>query len=584
MTGRSAVFKILLIFLLVLSSIPIGTGEANTETGPHAEFTVSPKNSSIQLSASGSAEGELDLKVAPQTNRLPADVIFVHETSKWMAKQKDEQVGKAVRAKAALTEGINYFEKNAKTGDAIHFVPFDTNVSNKTYNGVQIQPVTGIDNIRPIARIIDRPEVNTGDNHYGPALDKAMELLNNDSNRNKIIFFITDGNSKGADNREALEDRIGQLKQLNTVVHTIALNNSSKSSQHYQTLKAFSEATKGSIIEASETDMKSYFSRKVGHINNSYPLNGNITIDLSQVKDKDGKDVSEFIQFKNYSSNSRSIPVSIADTDGKFEEGVPLIFKKEGTYVLNHIKLSLNGKDFKGKATFVVKKGEASKIGVDLSVSPSSEEYIMPETGSAVGQLDIALTPYGEVTTNKRETLDVVFLLDTSMRPSSGLVNAKTALGNTINIIKENPQFDDDRFAFVPFAQKVNKGYSNPLTARADLQMLQSNIQNVPEENAPADYTSALQEANNKLNGSANEKHIILLTDGNSTPDSVNKKVKVRKNNDDHEDWANVTFNSSSNVITDDAEGGYKEFEFQGKWYSLESSSHELIKKVINQS
>ncbi|WLR50097.1 VWA domain-containing protein [Bacillus tianshenii] len=188
---RLSVIIVLIGFLSALGYIAFASAAE-----PSLEVSVSPSQSAILKPSSGPALGNLNVELIPkgetdQGVRQPIDVVFVFDVSGSM----DEKVRgekKIDSAKEALKEAVDYFKVNNHNGDKFALIPFSSEVGKSvdSYNNDgSFQPLTSdLNKIENFGQSLSA----YGGTNYTQALEKANKLLK-DSERNKYIIFLTDG-------------------------------------------------------------------------------------------------------------------------------------------------------------------------------------------------------------------------------------------------------------------------------------------------------------------------------------------------------------------------------------------------------
>lgn len=346
---------------------------------PGAIFEVKPSSEEFIKPPNDHAKGNIDITItpkgmAPRDERLPIDVVFVHDTSGSMA----DSFGGARRdttAKNALQSAINYFETNSKVEDKFYFVPFDGEVSNKTkaYSScflgfcfgekkINIVPLEGLSNIKNAIVDLDLNGVSNGGTNYNAALNEATNKFVLGSNRNKYIIFLTDGepttltynNDKYeiyTNNTAAKNGNRIPLEDAKNIIHEQALNISDslgskgitmysigfaqEGEVDFELLRNMSAKTGGYAVQGKTDNLTTIFddmSKKV----NATSISGNVSIDLKKF---DGDVIVD--PSSNFKANSQQvvqIPFNITFPAGELpdpriiQQSLPLQFKKSGPY------------------------------------------------------------------------------------------------------------------------------------------------------------------------------------------------------------------------------------------------------------
>ncbi|MBM7648929.1 hypothetical protein JOC78_001879 [Bacillus ectoiniformans] len=584
MGKKVVLLRLFLVFILVLSSVPLkpSTPKANSASSQSLvglNFTANAKDETVQMGVNANAEGSLHANISLSGQRQPIDVVFIHETSKWMS-QKDDRVAKAKRAKDALLAGVQYFEGNQETGDSFTFIPFDTGISRKPVNNPILKQVEGLSNIRNAANVLDHKDYISGDNNYAPPFSEAIRLLGSkESNRDKYIIFLSDGNFKGNNNKEDLLNKIPDLKAHKIVVHSMAFNNSSNNSSHYRMLEELSTETGGTVFDGSSANLANYYGQIAQAIDE--PLDsqeGQISLNLDEVKNSSGANVGAFVNFKEDIARQRTKPFSLNSAKINHSENFNVQFKQPGSYVFD-IKLTAGGTTIHRYVTVNVMP--APELGVNISVSPSANQYLMAENGKAPGQLNVKITPTGEIKSKERKPVDVVFVFDKSgsmtISPYGNAekwTNAKNALKSASQHFYSNSTAaNGDRFGFISFDSGVDKFVS--MGNRDTLPAINYTVDSLVSRGG-TNYVDPLNRAQLLMNGSQNDKHIIFITDGIPTQTSMKLLTKNKYN----QEFKNVYFDSNDTSYIWIDWNTYN-FAYKNNWYSTDQS-RSSIQKFIN--
>ncbi|MCP3762571.1 VWA domain-containing protein [Domibacillus sp. A3M-37] len=162
-------------------------------------------------------------------------------------------------------------------------------------------------------------------------------------------------------------------------------------------------------------------------------------------------------------------------------------------------------------------------IGVSMTASPSQSIVVKPVDSNAQARIDMKMTPFGKYDQLARKPVDVVFIFDTSgsmnesgNRPQK-FQSAKDAMYKALDYFKQNAG-PNDRFAFIPFNTTVDTNNVVQLTKKSDatFSMIRSKVSNVYALGG-TNYRDPMELAQQMLNGSANDKNIIFMTDGHLT-------------------------------------------------------------------
>ncbi|PAQ16334.1 hypothetical protein CD798_01690 [Bacillaceae bacterium SAOS 7] len=530
MVKNSVMFKYFIVMLLVLSTIfyTPHSLRSNAATNPHISFSVTPSANEVQLSPSGVAKASLNMEISPPSHKGSADVVFVHETSKWMNQKVDKQI-KSVVAKQSLLKAIDYFEKSSDSQDRFYFVPFDTDVSNKG----KVKPTEGLAKIR--AAVSDIEDYSSGDNNYAPALNEALAYLQNGKANRKYVIFLSDGNAKGNSNQEAALAIARQFKQENIVLHSIALNNSSNNSSHYRFLEELSTQTGGQVYSPNAADAPTVY-EDIAKETMAVSGAGTVKIHLDEVTMEDGTAAGGNVAWEGNSSREYSFNFQFNASNllNNQTDSLPVIFKKAGTYTFNNIKLQYNGTiQTHPKVTVKVVNGATSDVGVEFFVQPSAPEYVKPVNQLAKGRLDVEIKPTGMVKDEQRKPIDVVFVHDTSGSMKEQWSNerrsvwAQKAAQQAVKFFKESAQ-SDDRYYFVPFDSDVSYKGNYGVYPTEDLANIERVVDSlvrkdwwgryVDSSDGGTNYSQSLQYAISQLSAMRDsKKYIVFLTDGEPT-------------------------------------------------------------------
>lgn len=366
---------------------------------PGAVFSVQPSAEEFVKPPNENARGNIDITVtpkgmAPKDERLPIDVVFVHDTSGSMA-DKFGTARKDTTAKNALKSAISYFESNAKSGDNFYFVPFDSDVSNKWW----IQPTTGLSNIKNAIEYLEY--FSNGGTNYTQALNEAMKKFGS-TLRNKYVIFLTDGepsvlyktskdyymlhsDGRSGYNAGVYFDGSKKYNETKKVIESEALNSAAllgarnitmysiafadEEEVNFQLLQNMSSKTGGYAVKGNPNNLTSVFdaiSKKV----NSTTISGNVTIDLKKFNGEVIVDPTS-----NFTADSNQVvqipfkitfPVGEKPDPSLIQQSLPLQFKKAGTYefkdniMMTYTDTNGNSRSFSNNPFTVVVKDEAA--------------------------------------------------------------------------------------------------------------------------------------------------------------------------------------------------------------------------------
>jgi|GEM_PF-2109439 len=385
---------------------------------PGAVLSVKPGADEFIKPPNGNAKGNMDISItpkgmAPKDERLPIDVVFVHDTSGSM-KDKFDGARKDTTAKNALKSAIEYFENNSKPDDQFYFVPFSTNVSKKTscdflwFGCGSVEPTSGLANIKAMTDLLD--DVSSGYTNYSAALNEAIKKFTLARKSNKYIIFLTDGEPT-SDKQEALNISTNLGKQGITMY---SIGFAPEGDVDFDLLRKMSLNTGGYAVQGKTGNLSSIFndiSKKVS----SSTISGNITIDLK----KFGSDVivDPTSNFKANTENMVQIPFKITFPVGEnpdptlIQQALPLEFKKAGIYEFTD-NVTMFYTDNKGNQhnfthpTFTVEVKDESAPSFLSEVQIKGNQYYSADNLVKIGETD---TERNEFTVEYKLIPDTVF-------------------------------------------------------------------------------------------------------------------------------------------------------------------------------
>ncbi|MDQ0156134.1 VWA domain-containing protein [Robertmurraya andreesenii] len=405
---------------------------------PGAVLNVKPSADEFIKPPDGNAKGNIDITVtpkgmAPKDERLPIDVVFVHDTSGSM-KDPFDGVRKDSTAKNALKSGIDYFESNSKTGDRFYFVPFDSEVSNKTRvnsgcffglcwgENINIRPLEGLDLIKNSIGDLDIPGVSNGGTNYNAALNEAKKKFVAGSRSNKYVIFLTDGEptvlNYQNDKYELLTNNTARKNGKSTpfadakkLIHEQALNVSSSLGENgitmysigfapegdvdFELLRNMSLNTGGYAIQGKTGNLSTIFndiSKKVS----SSTISGNVSIDLKKFNGDVIVDPTS-----NFKENDKKVqvpfnitfPVGEKPDPALIQHSLPLQFTKAGIYEFaDNVKMSYT--DNKGNTQqfthepFTVEVKDESAPSFLSEVQIKGNQYYSADNLVKIGETD----------------------------------------------------------------------------------------------------------------------------------------------------------------------------------------------------
>lgn len=198
--------KYVMLFLIVILLTSVLSFSVDAKKQPPTSISldaiIQPEKSVLEMDESGITEGNMLINLLPNgiaeiNSRKGIDVVFVFDKSNSMNEIVDGQT-KIKYAKEAVDSATTIFKENGEKGrerDRFGLVPFDTDV--EMANAIEALK----NNPKLVSINVDRLEGNGGTN-YTQALEKAREILMEDSNKNngnpvedrdKYIIFLTDG-------------------------------------------------------------------------------------------------------------------------------------------------------------------------------------------------------------------------------------------------------------------------------------------------------------------------------------------------------------------------------------------------------
>ncbi|KAA9023145.1 VWA domain-containing protein [Niallia endozanthoxylica] len=392
---------------------------------PGAAFSVQPSAEEFVKPPNENARGNINITVipkgmAPKDERLPIDVVFVHDTSGSMAFTLNG-VRKDTTAKNALKSAIKYFENNAKQEDRFFFVPFDSNVSDKTkwvggWGGgwLNLQPTTGLSSIKNVIEYLDY--FSEGGTNYTQTLSEAMKKFDS-TLRNKYVIFLTDGepsvlyktskdyymlhsDGKSGYNAGVYFDGSRKYNETKKVIESEALNSAAllgarnitmysiafanEGEVNFQLLQDMSSKTAGYAVKGNPDNLTSVFdaiSKKV----NSTTISGNVTIDLKKFNGEVIVDpTSNFIADSNQVVQipfKITFPVGEKPDPSLIQQSLPLQFKKAGTYefkdniMMTYTDANGNSRSFPNNPFTVVVKDETAPYFLNEVDSLGNAKY-----------------------------------------------------------------------------------------------------------------------------------------------------------------------------------------------------------------
>ncbi|WP_449620006.1 VWA domain-containing protein [Robertmurraya sp. Marseille-Q9965] len=601
------------IIILILVSTIIQPLPTSATTQLDVNFSVIPSSTDLILDADGIAKGNLNINITPEgtanrKEREPIDVAFVYDTSGSMDDYLESKK-KSTSAKNALASALNYFgaSGNQISGDHFYFIPFNDDV--RTSGQVKV-----VEGLRSIEGLLNKLESNNiGGTNYTQTLEYAKNKLNQSSNKNKYIVFLTDGeptvlnyNSKKYilyTNGTALYN--GRTSRANyqitrNLIHQVAKDTSVSLAENnitmysigfakeedidFQLLENMASITGGTAVRGTPNNLTSIFqeiSKKIdsytlsGELTvNLQKFNGNVVVDPNTTATIDSNQVAH-IPFKF------TFPVGKQPDPSSIAASLPLIFKKAGTYSFDNIKLQYDGLQTPkthSVITINVKKDMNSVPGASFEVKPSSDEFIKPPNENAKGNIDITITPKGMAPRDERLPIDVVFVHDTSGSMADTFdrarkdTTAKNALQSAINYFEASSKIKD-KFYFVPFDSEVSyktTAYTScsywgcnwdkkinikPLEGLSNIKSAIIDLDLNGVSTGGTNYNAALKEAMNKFSVVSNSsKYIIFLTDGEPTSLTHNgDKYEIFTNNTAKKNGRDISLSEAQRIISEQA-------------------------------
>ncbi|MCA1038932.1 VWA domain-containing protein [Bacillus infantis] len=175
----------------------------------------------------------------------------------------------------------------------------------------------------------------------------------------------------------------------------------------------------------------------------------------------------------------------------------------------------------------------AEEAGVDFSAKASQSVIVKPQNSNAEGSIDFHLTPKGKATNANRDPIDVVFVFDKSGSMEDGefgntkMDSARSALKEALTYFEDNSR-NGDRFAFIPFSDKVEGDLYFSIDGKSNFNAIRSRLDQLTPKGG-TNYAAALNKADAFLTGSTNKKYIIFLTDGEPTVATINRSITYRE-------------------------------------------------------
>ncbi|MFB6467968.1 VWA domain-containing protein [Cytobacillus sp. Hz8] len=414
---------------------------------PAATFSVKPSADEFIKPPDENAKGNIDVTItpkgmAPKDNRLPIDVVFVHDTSGSMAETLNG-ARKDTTAKNALISSVNYFLQqqtiqNPKLDDTFYFVPFDDDISKKSYfNSYQVEPTSGLSNIKNMANNLDYNysvlflpiySTSSGGTNYTAALNEAMTKFNSVRKSNKYIIFLTDGEptvlkknndymlysdgKSGKYNGIEFYNNTTKYNETKAIINAEAKNSATVLGRNnismysigfanegdvdFQLLQDMSGKTGGYALQGSSSNLTNIFndiSKKV----NSSTIAGNVIIDLKKFNGDVIVDPASNIQAN--SDQMVQIPFKITFPVGEkpspnvIQQSLPLQFKKAGSYEFkDNVKMTYTDIDGNEQTiinppfTAVVRDEAAPQFLNEVNIK--GNQYFSPDSLVKLGTTD----------------------------------------------------------------------------------------------------------------------------------------------------------------------------------------------------
>jgi hypothetical protein len=454
-----------IIFTIILSFI-LHTSNVSAAGNPSIEFSVQPSATEYVKPQNGDAEGRLDIELTPRgqaTNeeRKPIDVVFVHDTSGSMA-DSFGGVKKATSAENALKESLKFFEQNKQSDDKYYFVPFDSDVSYKSFDGKRVEPAEGIESIGAIAENLDYKgrscffiwcgeeyDFSIGGTNYTQSLDYALSKFSGMRDASRYIIFLTDGEPTSlkfnnqqytlyTNGRASIGNNYANYNTVKKMILEKAIASSEKlganevkmysiafaqpGEVNYQLLETMSNKTGGRAIQANPNSLSNVFT-DISKEFNSPSVSGEIQIDLTKFngKVKLAPNSDAYIDNNNvvHMRYNFTYPIGKQPSPGNMQMSLPLQFTEKGQYVFDNIKLVY--KDFDGNTQPAVTHRNVTINIVDeaapkfeSAVKITGNQYHATENLIKMGMqnnehnefsIEYDLTPSGILQANKSGTL-----------------------------------------------------------------------------------------------------------------------------------------------------------------------------------
>ncbi|WP_456273863.1 vWA domain-containing protein [Bacillus sp. AK031] len=495
-----------IIFTIIISFI-LHTSFAAAAATPSIDFSVQPSATEYVKPVNSDAEGRLDIEVAPKgqaTNeeRKPIDVVFVHDTSGSM-KDSFGGVKKATSAENALKESLKFFQQNKQSQDNYYFVPFDSDVSYKSYGNKRVEPTEGIGEIQSMAENLDygdmscfifwcneKYDFSVGGTNYTQSLDYALSKFSGMRDSKRYIIFLTDGEptSLKLNNKQytlynngsaAIGNSYANYNTVKSIIHEKAVSSAEKLGQNdvkmysiafaeqgevnYQLLETMSNKTGGRAIQANPDSLSNVFT-DISKEFNSPSIEGEVQIDLNKFngKVKLAPNSDAYVDSNNvvHMKYKFTYPIGQKPTPGNIQMSLPLQFTQKGQYVFDNIKLIY--KDFDGRTqpaithdSVTINIVEEAAPKFESAVKINGNQYHTPENLIKMGMqnnehnefsIEYDLTPAGVLQANRSGVLNNIRIVQPlpdgiSLKSESLLSSISGLLTNSsVNEITHNGQ------------------------------------------------------------------------------------------------------------------------------------------------
>lgn len=552
---KRRILIILILITLMLQAInpgSLGFAVVNAAEAASPDFTITRSIDKTEFHQGDTAQ--IVYSITP-TGQLQApvqshsDIVIAMDLSTGMAGSK------LSASKNAAIELIDKI-KAADAGTKIGFVSFGYKV-NKT-----IALTEDLDSISSYISSLKDSNLMSGSN-FQDALEKSRALINQGTAQEKYIVFISDGEPnyftssyriKKFENQYAVkEDGVyyytnfpqktqkaydkamtacNQLASDGTVLYSLGIG--SKDDVDINFLSKMALATGGSAYQAELPDTVVQILTQISDSILSAKLSGLV------IHDKVPEGISivdnEAVIMDSEGSISIVLPDIVYKSDGTtpapFNYVLEVVLNNAGSYTLNNASINYLDIDSAvriksiNSISFII-NAVSGTPGLKISKEISKTELMEGEAAT----LSYTITPTGSFDEEAdRQPIDIVLLMDKSngMEDNGKLTAALAAAESFVNIFKEAGQ--GDRISLVTFNR-----YSQievPLTT--DYESVLSTIGELQTDDgysfdSGTNIEIGLKAAENALQGSTNQRYVIMLSDGVPSfyTDTIDKNTYV---------------------------------------------------------